>query len=359
LSGNKSKQNSIDLCYLRVLMKGSVKWQSPSNIALVKYWGKKGFQIPSNASLSFTLSNCHTTTELHWAEDENTDVSVYLDNELNEGFKPKVTKFFDHVSTLYPVLKKFKYDIYTTNTFPHSSGIASSASGMSALALCTCSLLESIGQLNKPFFEEASNLARIGSGSASRSVFGGLVEWGEHPEFEGSHDSYAVPFMQAHPVFHNYQDTILLVHEGQKSVSSTVGHGLLDIHPFSAQRFQVAQDNMSKLKDILQKGDLDSFTELIESEALMLHGLMMTSTPSFILMLPNTLSIIQKIQAFRKQNDCHIAFTLDAGANVHMLYPEKDIDKAQKLIDTELAALCANGKYICDNVGHGPEQLEC
>lgn len=76
-------------------------------------------------------------------------------------------------------------------------------------------------------------------------------------------------------------------------------------------------------------------------------------------MLPNTLSIIQKIQAFRKQNDCHIAFTLDAGANVHMLYPEKDIDKAQKLIDTELAALCANGKYICDNVGHGPEQLEC
>ena len=340
-------------------MKGSVKWQSPSNIALVKYWGKKGFQIPSNASLSFTLSNCHTTTELRWSEGSHSDISVYLNNELNEDFRPKVAKFFDKVSEYYPVLKTLKYDIHTSNTFPHSSGIASSASGMSALALCTCSLLESIGKLDKPFFEEASNLARIGSGSASRSVYGGLVEWGEHSDYDGSSDTFAIPYEDVNPVFHSYQDTILLVHEGQKSVSSTVGHGLLNNHPFSEQRFAVAQQNMSKLKDILKTGDLKSFTELIESEALMLHGLMMTSTPSFILMLPNTLAIIQKIQAYRKQNDCDIAFTLDAGANVHMLYPEKDIDKAQRLIDTELAALCANGKYICDNVGNGPKKLEC
>ena len=74
-------------------------------------------------------------------------------------------------------------------------------------------------------------------------------------------------------------------------------------------------------------------------------------------MLPNTLAIIQKIQHFRKQNDCHIAFTLDAGANVHMLYPEKDVDKARRLIDNELAALCANGQYICDTVGTGPTKL--
>ena len=340
-------------------MKGSVKWQSPSNIALVKYWGKKGFQIPTNASLSFTLSNCHTTTELRWSNETSPDIVVYLDGVRNEAFKPKVAAYFEKIGQLYPILQDLSFEIHTTNTFPHSSGIASSASGMSALALCTCSLLQSVGVLEKPFLQEASNLARIGSGSASRSVYGRLVEWGQHPEFEGSSDLFAIPFDDTHPVFHNYQDTILLVHEGQKSVSSSVGHGLLNNHPFGEKRFEVANQNMSRLKEILQTGDLDKFVELIESEALMLHGLMMTSSPSFILMLPNTLAIIQKIQDFRKQNNCHIAFTLDAGANVHMLYPEKDVDKARRLIDNELAALCANGKYICDTVGKGPTQLEC
>ncbi len=338
-------------------MKGSVKWQSPSNIALVKYWGKKGFQIPANASISFTLSNCHTTTELKWTKSDSPELTVFLDGHENAAFKPKVAAYFEKIAQDYPIIKEYAFEIHTSNTFPHSSGIASSASGMSALALCTCSLLETLDVLQKPFFEEASNLARIGSGSASRSVYGGLVEWGQHPDYAGSSDLFAVPYSDVHPVFHTYQDTILLVHEGQKSVSSSVGHGLLDNHPFSDKRFEIAQQNMSKLKQILSNGDLDSFVELIESEALMLHGLMMTSSPSFILMLPNTLAIIQKIQHFRKQNDCHIAFTLDAGANVHMLYPEKDVDKARRLIDNELAALCANGQYICDTVGTGPTKL--
>ncbi len=340
-------------------MKQRAKWQSPSNIALVKYWGKKGFQIPSNASISFTLSNCHTTTQLDWQRAESTSFEVYLDGKRNESFEPKIETFFKNIIPLFPDLANYSYTIETTNTFPHSSGIASSASGMSALALCICSLLQQLGKIDTDFYETASNLARIGSGSASRSVYGGLVEWGEHEDYEKSSDQFAIPFKGFHPVFNTYQDTILLVHEGQKSVSSSVGHGLLNDHPFGTQRFEVAEKNMSKIKDILSSGDLDKLVELIESEALMLHGLMMTSTPSFILMLPNTLAIIQKIQTFRKQNDCHIAFTLDAGANVHMLYPEKDIDKAQQLIDTELIGLCSNGKYICDKVGNGPIEIEC
>ncbi|MBO6516310.1 MAG: diphosphomevalonate decarboxylase [Bacteroidia bacterium] len=338
---------------------GRSKWKSPSNIALVKYWGKKGFQIPSNASLSFTLSNCHTITELEWEASTELSVEVFFEGRKNEAFAPKVLSFFEHVSNEHPVLKNYRYKLHTENTFPHSSGIASSASGMSALALCVCSMLVELGGTIPDFFQEASHLARIGSGSASRSVYGGLVEWGIHDDYDGSSDHYAVPYKKAHNVFNNFQDTILIVHEGQKSVSSSIGHGLLNDHPLAERRFDIAQQNMEKLKEILDSGDLDKFVELVEFEALMLHSLMMTSSPSYILMEPNTLAIIQKIRDFRKQNGTHITFTLDAGANVHLLYPEKDIDMAKQLLDNELVGHCVNGKYICDNVGNGPTQLEC
>ncbi len=338
---------------------GKCKWQSPSNIALVKYWGKKGFQTPSNASISFTLSNCHTQTELRWTASESPEITVYFEGKINEAFKPKVTAFFEHIYTLYPELKAYKFDVHTQNTFPHSSGIASSASGMSALALCVCTMLQELGLLEQDFFQEASNLARIGSGSASRSVYGGVVEWGEHPDYVGSSDNFATVFNDVHPVFNTFQDTILIVHEGQKSVSSSVGHALLNNHPLGDKRFEIAQENMSKMKTILTAGDLDKFVELVEFEALMLHSMMMTSSPSFVLMEPNTLAIIQKIRNFRKRNGTHITFTLDAGANVHLLYPKQDIDMANQLIKTELVGHCSNGKYICDNVGIGPTALEC
>ncbi len=335
------------------------KWQSPSNIALVKYWGKKGFQIPSNASISFTLSECHTNTELRWFPSNHSDIDVYFDGALNPNFKPKVAALLGHMQEQYPELTHYRFEVHSTNTFPHSSGIASSASGMSALALCFCTLLQEQGVLKHDFLQEASYWARIGSGSASRSVYGGSVVWGEHSDFEGSSDEFATSFRHVHPVFNSFQDTILIVHEGEKSVSSTVGHGLLKGHPFADQRFTMAQENMSRIKTILENGDLDSFVELVEFEALTLHSMMMTSSPSFILMEPNTLNIIQKIRNHRKQNGGHITFTLDAGANVHMLYPEKDKQAARDLINNELVALCANGRYICDSVGNGPTQLEC
>ncbi|MEZ4845344.1 MAG: diphosphomevalonate decarboxylase [Bacteroidia bacterium] len=336
------------------------KWKSPSNIALVKYWGKKGFQLPANASISFTLDNCHTITELRWKKSEQEQqIVVFFEGKRNEDFKHKVVKFFEAVSTEYPILDEFDFEIHTKNTFPHSSGIASSASGMSALALCVCTFLQEQNLLKKEFYQEASNLARIGSGSACRSVYGGVVEWGSHPEISGSSDYFGLKMNEIHPVFNTFQDTILIVHEGKKSVSSTVGHSLLNNHPFAEKRFEIANQNIVNLTNILKTGNLNEFVELVESEALMLHALMMTSNPSFILMEPNTLAIIQKIRKFRVENNCHICFTLDAGANVHILYPEKDIDMAEKLIKNELLVHCANEQYICDKVGNGPTKLEC
>lgn len=331
------------------------QWQSPSNIALVKYWGKKGFQLPSNASISFTLDACHTTTRLA-ATPGDLHLSIRVNGKEQPSFLPKIEQFFKHISELFPALKNFNYSIDTSNTFPHSSGIASSASGMSALALCVVDLL---ADLNEESFspELASNLARIGSGSACRSVYGGLAEWGKHANFTGSSDEYAIPFTGYDEVFNSFHDDILIVHEGSKSVSSTVGHSLLNGHAFATQRFEEAEKNMSRMKAILHSGDLDDFVDLVEREALMLHALMMTSTPSFILMKPETVAIIDAIRADRIEKGHHICFTLDAGANVHMLYPEKDAHYANELITSKLVDYCENGRYIRDRIGRGPKRI--
>ncbi len=353
---------------------GEVAWSSPSNIALVKYWGKKKYQIPQNQSISFTLDACKTKTKLHFEKkDQNNDgfsFDVIFEGAKNEGFKPKIETFFKRIDAYLPFLKTYHFTIETSNTFPHSSGIASSASGMSALALCLvdlekqliasdASLEEQDRSVEEDYFvKKASFLARLGSGSACRSIEGDIVVWGEHDEIEGSSDLYGVRYLEeVHENFKNYHDTILLVDKGEKQVSSTVGHDLMHGHPFAKERFGQAEENITKIKAILKSGDLKAFIALIESEALTLHAMMMTSMPYFILMKPNTLEIINKIWAFREETGLHIGFTLDAGANVHVLYPENEAEEIYEFINTELVAYCQNGHYICDRIGFGACKL--
>jgi diphosphomevalonate decarboxylase len=336
-------------------------WRSPSNIALVKYWGKKGLQLPANASISFTLQNCYTETSIHLkpkTNNESFQCSVFVDGELNTAFQPKVLKFFLKVEDQFPWLHEYTLEIHTSNTFPHSSGIASSASAFSALALCLADIHKQIHPQSEGLtINQISSIARLGSGSACRSVQGGMMVWGEHKDYQNSNDLFAVKHDEVDPIFTTYQDAILLVHKGEKTVSSTLGHSLIDNHPFAAERFAKADSNMLRLKNILREGDTKNFAELVESEALMLHAMMMTSDPNFILMKPNTLSIIEEIRSFREQTSIPACFTLDAGANVHLLYPEKFKPEVEDLIEDKLKGYCENDTYICDQVGQGPVQL--
>jgi diphosphomevalonate decarboxylase len=128
-------------------------------------------------------------------------------------------------------------------------------------------------------------------------------------------------------------------------------------HPFAQERFKQADRNLSNLINILNEGDLDNFIKIVESEALTLHAMMMTSMPYFILMKPNTLQIINKIWLFREKTDSKVCFTLDAGANVHVLYPEKESKQVLEFIQNELVAYCQNGQYICDVIGMGANKL--
>ena len=333
-----------------------VTWKSPSNIALVKYWGKYDVQIPANPSISFTLSKAVTTTTLKYTNGSG-QVKVFLDGEEVPSFLPKIQTFFERTGWMFPFLGEFDFEIHTSNSFPHSSGIASSASGMSALALCLMSVKQELGHTVTDFYHEASEAARLGSGSGSRSVYGPLAAWGKHVEIEGSSDTHAVAYKDVDPVFTDFQDTILLVEKGSKAVSSTVGHGLMNGHPYAEARFNQAHENQSVLLRAMLEGDLATFGELVESEALTLHGMMMTSMPYFILMKPGTLEIIERIWAYRENTGNPVYFTLDAGANVHVLYPKSHKDVILEFIDTELRTFCKDGSYLCDEVGLGPQQI--
>lgn len=345
--------------YSQTIESGNFQWSAPSNIALVKYWGKKDNQIPANPSVSFTLNTCKTITKLAFAKKINTgnfSFDLLFEGKPKEDFKPKIQKFLERIEIYMPFLKDYHFTIDTENTFPHSSGIASSASGMAALAMNLMSVEKALNpeMSDDYFYQKASLLARLGSGSACRSVKGSVVVWGNQANISGSSDLFGVEYPYAiHDNFKGFQDTILLVDKGEKQVSSTVGHDLMHNHPFAERRFAQAHENLDTLIPIFESGNLKEFIKVVESEALTLHAMMMTSMPYFILMKPNTLQIINAIWKFRNETKTPVCFTLDAGANVHVLYPKNNQEKVLQFIKDELVGYCQNGQYICDEIGIG------
>ncbi|WP_348800487.1 diphosphomevalonate/mevalonate 3,5-bisphosphate decarboxylase family protein [Flavobacterium adhaerens] len=352
-------EDFIPSSYSKSVNEGSFSWSAPSNIALVKYWGKRGKQLPANPSVSFTLNNCKTITTLAFVKKQNHgnfSFDLFFEGKPKDDFKPKIQKFLERVEVYLPFLKEYHFTIDTQNTFPHSSGIASSASGMAALAMNFMSLERELNPAMSEdyFYSKASFLARLGSGSACRSVKGQIVVWGSQANINGSSDLFGVEYpYEIHPVFKDFQDTILLVDKGEKQVSSTVGHDLMHNHPFAERRFAQAHENLDKLVPVFKNGDLEEFIQIVESEALTLHAMMMTSLPYFILMKPNTLQIINAIWKFRNETKIPVCFTLDAGANVHVLYPKNCKEKVLQFITAELVDYCQNGHYLCDEIGNG------
>lgn len=332
----------------------TVKAICPSNIALIKYWGKYANQIPANPSISYTLNHCNTQTSMEFLADEPFSVQTFLAGNEEVKFAEKIEKYFKNIEQYLPWILKGKYIIKTENTFPHSSGIASSASGFGAIASCLMELDRNFSsEIRDASFEtkKASFLARLGSGSACRSLYNGLVVWGKADEVEGSSDLYAVkyPDSEIHPIFKNFNDWVLLIHEGQKTVSSTVGHGLMNTNPYAERRFQEARENFVPLKQILKTGDLQGFIKLVEHEALTLHAMMMMSEPAFILMKTGTLEVINKLWKFREETGNPLFFTLDAGANVHLLFPENESTRAIKdFISAELLPHTQKGGVVKD-----------
>lgn len=345
---------------------GSITWRSPSNIAIIKYWGKHGVQLPRNPSLSLTLAASCTDTQLEYAfKDEadsgQIDLDFYFHQKEHETFKARTTAFLESIAPVYPFLKQLKLTVHTGNSFPHSAGIASSASAMAALALCLCSLEDKLfGTLQDPaeFDRKASYLARLGSGSACRSIFPYAAVWGETALVPGSSDEFAVPAGDLiHEQFRDFHDDILIVSTGEKAVSSRAGHALMDDNPYAGPRYAQARQRLDTLFGAMRAGDLETFGNIAENEALTLHALMMSSNPSYLLMQPDSLAIIEKVREYRAETGHPVYFTLDAGPNVHLLYPGGIIHEVRKFIEDELAEHCENGYVQQDWVGEGPEEM--
>jgi diphosphomevalonate decarboxylase len=305
---------------------------APSNIALLKYWGKVAGQLPINPSLSFTLKKSKTNIAYQFSKRQDKKIvleSFQFDGKDNQEFCAKLQNKILKVFAVRNYPFGINLSLSTSNTFPHSAGIASSASSMAAVA----KMFAQIYSIRDLF--EISSLAREFSGSASRSVFEGFALWGYTTKLNQSHQNYAININdQIHPEFHDLQDWIFVTSEKTKSVSSSLGHERMDEHPFKDARIKNANSRLTKFLSLLEVAPSVEFFELLEQEALELHALMMTSNPAVILMEPESLALMKKITHLRSLG-IQCGYTLDAGSSVHFIFPKNQLLIIKDFLDKE------------------------
>jgi diphosphomevalonate decarboxylase len=338
-----------------------VCWECPSNIALVKYWGKKEGQLPINPSLSFGLKRTLTRTKVTLLPRGKEKLNFLFEGKPSP-FAKRVEQYLDLLAKELPWINHYTFHIESRNTFPHSTGIASSASAFGALALCLTDLDQRLSgkQDDDPdFLQKASKLARIGSGSASRSVYPGFAWWGQSTAVPGSSDHYAIPVPGSiFPGYFELRDAVLLIDSAEKDISSSDGHALMTNHLYKQARIGQANANAEELLRLMYTSQYDRFFELVEQEAFSLHALMMSSSPSFLLLKPNSLRVIEKIKNFREETALPVGLTIDAGPNIHFLYFKENQEAIHRFIKSELFSLLENGTWLDDGIGNGPVRVE-
>lgn len=307
--------------------------QAPSNIAFIKYWGKKESQIPMNPSVSLTLTHCKTINQFKVIPGNGTLNFTFHEESNSTAFSIKIQKLFALIKTEYPELNSFDFIVRSENTFPHSSGIASSASGMASFVYGIFHVLQQMKNVNRTLLnQKISYYSRLGSGSACRSIEGPFVQWGQMEGFKDSSNDFGV-ISENHPSLNNLCDSILIVSKNPKKISSSEGHRLMQQNPYSPIRYERAKNKAIDMLDFLKSGDFSKIGEMIEQEALELHALMLTGDKPYFLMEPNSLHLIQAIVEFRKNTLIPVYFTLDAGPNLHLLYPAQVKSEVLNWID--------------------------
>lgn len=286
--------------------------RAPVNIALVKYWGKRDdrLNLPTNNSISMTLDNAYTTTTVTFDSEMIQDTFLLNDVPRSGVEAANVSRVLDLVRSIAKIF--WRATVVSHNTWPTAAGLASSASGFAALVAAATRALNL--NLN---LAELSSLARLGSGSACRSVHGGFVEW-EKGEASDGHDSYAFPL----PVKYNWPlrlVTPLSRRFGPKGVSSREGmQRVVHSSPLYASWLTTIVDDLDKTRRALLDGNLKSLGTVIEGNALKMHATAMTALPPIIYWQPLTVALMGVV--FRLREEGIPAFmTLDAGPHLMVL----------------------------------------
>lgn len=288
---------------------------APSNIAFIKYWGKinSDLRLPYNSSISMNLSGVYSTTTVEFSQTLKNDEISLIGGVFSTAEKSRITNQLNLVREKAKTSLKAK--VVTQNNFPKSAGIASSASGFAALTVAAAEALN----LKLPE-SELTILARLGSGSASRSIPDGFVEW---LAGDNSRSSYAYSIHQ--PEYWDITDLIILVSERTKKISSTAGMDKAATSPLWEKRLADLPQKISEMKSAISAKNFELFGSILEEEALNMHAVMQSQTPALNYWTDETKKIMELIRDIRRDGN-NVYFTIDAGPNVHVIMESVDLE---------------------------------
>lgn len=325
-------------------MKSTAK--APTNIALIKYWGKRDeeLMLPANSSLSVTLDRFFTVTTVEFLEDATKDVFYFNGERASETETKKVSRFLDIVRSLAG--SSLYATVHSQNHVPTAAGFASSASGYAALAAASA---KAIGLPLEGSF--LSRLARRGSGSACRSIYGGFVEWKKGELNDGS-DSYAVQILDEK----GWDFTILSVvlENKRKKVLSREGmQRTVETSPFFQGWLNTVNTDLQLAKEAIRERDFEKLGTVAEKNALKMHATTLGADPPFLYWQPGTLEVMERVQELRLSG-IPAFFTIDAGPNVKVLCLNEDEEAVVK----ELSALSSVKEIFSCHPGPGVTFLD-
>jgi len=322
-------------------MKSTAKAAAHPNIAFIKYWGNQNHElrIPANGSLSMNLEGLETQTTVSFDTDLERDQLIINGDVADERALDRVSSLLDRVRELAEI--KTKAQIISENNFPTGTGIASSASAFAALTLASATALGLC--LSE---KELSQLARTGSGSASRSIPGGFVEWKAGTDHDTSYAETIAP-----PEHWGLVDFIVLISRQHKKTGSSDGHRIADTSPLQKIRVKDAKRRLDICRKALLEKDFFAFAEIVELDSNMMHSVMMTSDPPLYYWQPGTLEIMAAVGTWRSEG-LPVCFTIDAGPNLHLICPVETSDTVKR----KLGAL-VNVKSILTCTPGGPAHL--
>jgi diphosphomevalonate decarboxylase len=282
--------------------------QSHPNIAFIKYWGNRddSLRLPVNGSISMNLNGLFTRTTVSFQPSLPFDELIINGHEVTGKGLQRVSYILDLVRGMAGI--KGNAEVMSENNFPAGAGIASSAAAFAALALassCAAGLTLSEAQL--------SRLARRGSGSASRSIPSGFVEWKM-----GTGDDDSVAISIAPPEHWNLVDCVAIVNAGHKKTGSTEGHALAGTSPLQNARVEDTPRRLDICRNAILKKDFETFANIIELDSDIMHSVMMTSNPPLMYWQAATVGIFHAVREWRASG-LAVGYTVDAGANVHVI----------------------------------------